>query len=334
MKCAKHANISLTILLLANPIMFVIGLRIQQPLKSIDSASDSCNHWVLNKDGSTDFIDASCNTFPKFDAHKFCTEQLQCSSMLMVGDSTMWQKFGMLMELLNEEPPNVEHVGNLNLYNPHNTQIRNYTMKCGLKTRRPVCRQSCGNSQVFVSYMRHDHLNGRKYGEDKKSQCDDWKDHMKDFTHLVLGTGAHVGDHPELTENRDNVWDSRARELFELLWKAHPQNVVWTPAYTGLPKYSHECPDQGMWKEKPLHEDEIDTNMFGGSWLPMSRMNKVYKDVIKEFLPKSLIWDSEKELSMRGDCRKDFIHLMGGASSPLAWQMRQLQQLMNNSKNN
>jgi len=332
----------MSILFFLSIFSFAAGIRLNR-WAAIDSINcEQQGRWVLNEDQSTDCMDSTCSALPKFDASEFCKEELHCSSMLMVGDSTMHQKFSLLLSMTDTQKSRNKksHKHKFFYEDPtHEVEINrqimdapDYHQNCSFSSH-PICQASCPE-KVQLTYIRHDHLNGLKYGHDKTSQCDNWKDHMKDHPHLMLGTGTHVGDHPDLMNNVGNIWESRAQDLFEFLQEKHPKGIVWTPAYYGLSAWNKACPQKELWKERPVRQDEIDTSKFDGSWLAISKMNKVYKDMIKKFLPDVLILDHEEAMSMRSDCRKDFIHqTTTSKASPIHWQIRNLQYLMHSKQN-
>lgn len=329
-------------LLCAHESIFALGLRIANDC-------DQQGRWIMSGNGSSDRVDTNCKVPPKFDVHKFCTEQLQCSSMLIVGDSTMQQKFFVLateMEQTSSLELSVQFdfpfsiYEDFTLYNPRPRKAGDYNVSCNLATSvkhksrtirsmysSQICQKSCA-PKVDLTFIRHDHLNGLKYGDLDIVQCDNWKNEVSKYAHLMIGTGTHVGDHPDLLKNKDNVWESRAKDLFQFLSGTRPKGIIWTPAYYGVVGNTAKCPDPHLWKDRPQSASEINTDLFGGSWARISEINKMYKNAVKQFLPEALILDHEDALSMRVDCRRDPIHFASGPASPLHWQIRHLQYLM------
>ena len=125
---------------------------------------------------------------------------------------------------------------------------------------------------------------------------------------LFLSTGTHLNDHADLRSNKNKVWESRTAALVEALKPEHPTHVVFRTSWFGLENY-HTCPCPNP---NAMHAPLAIGDRFSGSWKNIAKFNVVFKKTLAQMWPGAVVLDVERILSMRPDCRKDFIHFSGG----------------------
>jgi len=321
----------------------------------------ACEPEKFGRDGrwvdtgkTLDWDDQRCGRLPQFDAARFCSEQLQCKDMLVVGDSTSYQFYHVMNESLNQRKqssgrreaasvllnvssrpgyvPDALETG-FNKMQTRAVQQKDFFFKCKPNTlektwREEVCQDSCPKP-VTITYVRHDHLNGPEYSWTPKSACE-WYPELDKHEWVVLSYGTHVNDHVDLLDNKQGILEKRADDLFRVLKEKHPHGLIWRTAYYGLTDFSVEpCPNKALVKAAPLTREQI-ADKFNDSWKKISDLNKLYKEKLQEAGLQAVVLDIENLFSMRPDCRKDYIHFEVDTikQSAAAIYPRMLQKLM------
>jgi len=327
------------LLFLCFPSMFVQGLRMHRShdvsaqAKWFGGVCDADSygtggHW---EDSKTEwgfvFKDDQCGVLPEFSTETFCKEKLQCENLLMVGDSTISEFYFMLWETMNRKTTGVkqQHFDGegIHIEGPvaEGYSKEEFATECGKPlergepNQRSICQEHCGEKKVHMTLIRHDHLNGKKYGAGTRAACA-WKQELASHPWVVLHTGTHLNDATDTLMNTDNLWETRSDALFSHLKEVHPNNIIWRTASIGLSAHqmnsdAHsghmKCPDPQYIRRWPLRESEIGSEHMG-SWKKFGAFNKVVTTKLREHLPDAVVLDIEPMMSMRGDCRTDPIH--------------------------
>eukprot|EP01047_Picozoa_sp_COSAG01_P073646 COSAG01_NODE_12069_length_1805_cov_2.198710_1_plen_381_part_00 len=285
-------------------VAFRRGTHDAVPLKcrSCDSSWDwgRFGRWVYDANNRSSrwnphWVEPCCDAewlFRPWSTERFCREALRCGDLLFVGDSTMWQMFASVKFFLN-------HDGE----------------------KGATCARFCRRG-IRVVFRRHDYLNGPRYfGRDASSMDDSWREpsFLTKFAWVVLSTGTHVGDHPDLQANKDGIWQRRTRELFHFLNDTlrPEQRVVWRTSWWGMAPMGNPglCPDPSFHgkfiRREPVPRHNIST-MFRGSWRRILDYNVMAEEELRKFrwrpTAAPVFWDVGQMMAMRADCRADWIH--------------------------
>lgn len=254
------------------------------------AASSNCDAF--------EYDNATCG--PSFSARAFCAA-LRCRSLLVVGDSLLYQTFIGLQRLLAGV-----------------THFRDFSKQDCPRNGAPwiIIRLStcCDHREQYLAYYRHDHLILERNGSLRNNNiwntapkrgvsCDGWMMMLDKFELVLMQTGHHV--HELNARNRASTsFHSRwAFAVAQAINLSRPQpQVFFLKAIWGSSNHSAS-------QAPPLSSIPTIEQRF--SWDLIPNVNGIWAKALKENVG-AVVVDPTMAAALRPDCRIDALHLQQG----------------------
>ena len=289
-------------------------------LRYTNAIAASCLHdemryggWQRIRNGTSEcmnygWVNQSCGE--EFSVERLCSA-LHCRSMLLVGDSLMGRLFLALQDEL--DPPAAQ-------MRPRFVHLGTGCPRIGTNSVSLRCGSNCTSK---ISYVRSDHMYRNETAGFGRSEvnCQEWLTRsVLDEYRLVVATmtGAHIGEVMATNGNNEkeaihDAW-TRATYVAKSFVRLGSPILLYVKDMWGVLNYTKDF-------SKPLTKPPaaIDDKY---SWPLVPEVNRVTSAAFQATLGSAcVVIDPTLAMSLRPDCREDYLHPGPGLFGQSTWRM-------------
>ena len=254
------------------------------------------------------WVNQSCGA--PFSVERLCLA-LNCRSMLMVGDSLMGRLFLALQDELDPQAGRMR---------PQFVHLGTGCPRIGTNSVSLRCGSDCTSK---ISYVRSDHMYRNATAAFGRSDvnCQEWLTRkVLDEYKLVVATmtGVHIGEVMAANGNNakkaiHDAW-TRATYVAKSFVRLGPPSLLYVKDMWGVLNYSKDF-SHPLTKPPVAIDDKF-------SWPLVPEVNRVTSAAFQATLGSAcVVIDPTLAMSLRPDCREDYLHPVPGIFGQSTWRM-------------